>query len=58
MNDTFQYLRSMLQSEGEIDENVSHRIRVEWVKWRQSSGVHCDKEGPKQTKRQVLQDGD
>jgi hypothetical protein len=28
MNDTFQYLRSMLQSEGEIDENVSHKIRA------------------------------
>jgi hypothetical protein len=32
MNDTFRYLGSMLQSEGEIDEDVSHRIRVEWVK--------------------------
>jgi hypothetical protein len=29
MNDTFRYLRSMLQSEGEIDEYVSHRIRAE-----------------------------
>jgi hypothetical protein len=29
MNDTFQYLRSMLQSEREIDEDVSHRIRAE-----------------------------
>jgi hypothetical protein len=27
-NDTFRYLRSMLQSEGEIDEDVSHRIRA------------------------------
>jgi hypothetical protein len=32
MNDTFQYLGSMLQSEGEIDENVSHRLRAGWVK--------------------------
>jgi hypothetical protein len=32
MNDTFRYLRSMLESEGEIDEHVSHRIRVGWVK--------------------------
>jgi hypothetical protein len=43
MNDTFWYLGSMLQSEGEIDENVSHRIRAGWVKWRQASGVLCDK---------------
>jgi hypothetical protein len=28
MNDTFRYLRSILQSEGEINENVSHRIRA------------------------------
>jgi hypothetical protein len=32
MNDTFQYLGSMLQSEGDIDEDVSHKIRAEWVK--------------------------
>jgi hypothetical protein len=28
MNDTFWYLGSMLQSEGEIDEDVSYRIRA------------------------------
>jgi Reverse transcriptase (RNA-dependent DNA polymerase) len=32
MNDTFRYLGSMLQSEVEIDEDVSHRIRAGWVK--------------------------
>jgi Reverse transcriptase (RNA-dependent DNA polymerase) len=32
MNDTFRYLGSMLQSDGEIDENVSYRIRDGWVK--------------------------
>jgi hypothetical protein len=47
MNDTFWYLRSMLQSEGEIDEDFNHRIRAEWVKWRQTSGVLCDKKVPK-----------
>jgi hypothetical protein len=36
MNDIFWYLGLMLQSEGEIDEDVSHRIRAEWVKWRQA----------------------
>jgi hypothetical protein len=50
MNDTFQYLGSMLQSEGEIDEDVSHRIRAEWVKWRQASGVPCDKKVPNKLK--------
>jgi hypothetical protein len=28
MNDTFWYLGSMLQSDGEIDEDVSHKIRI------------------------------
>jgi hypothetical protein len=32
MNDVFRYLGSMLQSDGEIDEDVSHRIRARWVK--------------------------
>jgi Reverse transcriptase (RNA-dependent DNA polymerase) len=32
MIDTFRYLRSILQSEGEIDEDVSHRIRAGWIK--------------------------
>jgi hypothetical protein len=34
MNDIFRYLRSILQSDGEIDEDVSHRIRVGLVKWK------------------------
>jgi hypothetical protein len=47
----------MLQSEGEIDEDVNHRIRAGWVKWRQASGVFCDKV-PNKLKDKVLQDGD
>jgi hypothetical protein len=43
MNDTFRYLGSILQSEGEIDGDVSHRIRAGWVKWRHASGILCDK---------------
>jgi hypothetical protein len=34
MNDTFQYLISMLHSDREIDEDISHKIRAGWVKWR------------------------
>jgi hypothetical protein len=50
MNDIFRYLGSMLQSEGEIDEYVSHRIRAGWVNWRQASGVLCDKKVPNKLK--------
>ena len=41
--DKFRYLKSMLQSDDEIDEDVSHRIKAGWVKWRQASGVLCDR---------------
>jgi hypothetical protein len=40
----------MLQSEGEIDEDVSQRIRAGWVKWIQASGVLCDKKVPNKLK--------
>ena len=38
-NDTFRYLGSMLQRDGDIDEDVSHRIKAGWMKWRQASGA-------------------
>jgi hypothetical protein len=50
MNDTFRYLRLMLQSVREIDEDVSHIIRAGWVKWRQASDVLCDKNVPNKLK--------
>ena len=34
---TFCYLGSMLQKDGDIDEDVSHRIKAGWLKWRQAS---------------------
>jgi hypothetical protein len=44
--DTFYYLGSMLQKNGDIDEDVSHRIKAGWLKWRQASGVLCDPRVP------------
>jgi hypothetical protein len=32
----------MLQKNGDIDEDVSHRIKTGWLKWRQASGALCD----------------
>jgi hypothetical protein len=40
--DTFHYLGSMLQKDGDIDEDLSHRIKVGWLKLRQASGVLYD----------------
>jgi hypothetical protein len=44
--DTFLYLGSMLQKNGDIDEDVSHRIKVGWLKWHQASSVLCDPRVP------------
>jgi hypothetical protein len=40
--DIFRYLGSMLQKDGDIDKDLSHRIKVGWLKWRQASSVLCD----------------
>ncbi|XP_070008151.1 uncharacterized protein [Nicotiana sylvestris] len=34
------------QGNGEIDEDVTHRIRAGWMKWRLASGILCDKNVP------------
>jgi hypothetical protein len=44
--DTFRYLGSMIQKNGDIDEDVSHRINADWLKWRQASDVLCDPKVP------------
>jgi hypothetical protein len=41
--DTSLYLGSMLQSNGDIGEDVCRRIKGGWMKWRQASGFLCDK---------------
>jgi hypothetical protein len=32
----------MFHKHGDIDEDVSHRIKVGWLKWHQASSVLCD----------------
>ncbi|KAF3670587.1 putative protein arginine N-methyltransferase PRMT10-like [Capsicum annuum] len=40
------WLGSTIQGNGEIDEDVSKRIRAGWMKWRLASGVLRDKKVP------------
>ena len=47
--DTFRYL-GMLQRDGDIDADVSHRMKAGWIKWRQASGFFCDKRIPQKLK--------
>ena len=37
--DTFRYLESMLQRDGDIDADVSHRIKAGWIEFRRSSSA-------------------
>ena len=48
--DMFRYLGSMLPRDGDIDEDVKHRISAGWLKWRQASGVLCDRRVPQKLK--------
>ncbi|XP_070013250.1 uncharacterized protein [Nicotiana sylvestris] len=47
---SFKYLGSIIQGNGEIDEDVSHRIRAVKMKWRLASSVLCDKNVPPRLK--------
>ena len=40
----------MPQRDGDIDEDISHRIKAGWMKWHQASGVLCDKMVPQKLK--------
>ena len=48
--DIFRYLGSMLQRNGDIDADVSHRIKAGWIKWRLASGILCDRRVPQKLK--------
>ena len=49
----FKYLGSIIEESGDIEEDVSHRIRAGWQKWRKTSGVLCDKKIPLRLKGRV-----
>ncbi|KAL6560456.1 hypothetical protein OROGR_004015 [Orobanche gracilis] len=44
--DKFKYLGSIIHKEGEVEDDVTHRIKAGWLKWRASTGVLCDKKVP------------
>ena len=45
-SEQFQYLGSILHAEGDIGADVTHRIKAGWTKWRNASGVLCDRRIP------------
>ncbi|XP_060191168.1 uncharacterized protein LOC132620753 [Lycium barbarum] len=47
---SFKYLGSILQENGDIDDDVTHRIGAGWLKWRLASRVLCGKKVPPKLK--------
>ena len=45
-SDCFRYLGSIITKLGEIGDDVIHRIKASWLKWRKASGVLCDRRIP------------
>ncbi|XP_026435115.1 uncharacterized protein LOC113332823 [Papaver somniferum] len=44
--ESFRYLGSMIQSDGDIKEDIRHRSQSGWAKWRPVTGVLCDRKVP------------
>ncbi|KAL6560155.1 hypothetical protein OROHE_006393 [Orobanche hederae] len=44
--DKFKYLGSIIQKEGEFEDDVTHHIKAGWLRWRAATGVLCDKKVP------------
>ena len=40
--DSFCYLSSIISKDEEIDEDVKHRIKARWLKWRLAFEVLCN----------------
>jgi hypothetical protein len=51
--DIFRYLRSMLQRDEDIDEDISHKIKVRWLKWCQAYDVLCNPTMPLKLKSKL-----
>ncbi|XP_059285200.1 uncharacterized protein LOC132038565 [Lycium ferocissimum] len=48
--ESLKYLGAIIQGDREIDEDVTHRIGVGWLRWRLATGVLCDKKVPSRLK--------
>jgi len=42
----FKYLGLIIQQNGDINKDITQRIKVGWKKWKYASGVLCDKRIP------------
>ena len=50
---TFKYLGSIFGSNGGAERDINNRVKLAWVKWKQLTGVLCDKKVPIKLKDKV-----
>ena len=50
---TFKYLGSMFDAEGGSTTDCKNRVRLAWNKWREITGVICDKKVPVKLKHKI-----
>ena len=50
----FKYLESLFTSEGGSQADVNNRIKIWWMKWKEVSGVICDRKMPVELKDKVF----
>ena len=50
---TFKYLGSIFHSNGGAERDINNRVRLAWMKWKQLTGVLCDKKVPIKLKDKV-----
>ena len=43
---TFKYLGSMFDANGGAEKDVNNRVNIAWSKWRETTGVMCDRNIP------------
>ena len=52
---TFKYLGSIFAAEGGTEADCKNRVRLSWNKWRETTGVICDKNVPVKLKVKIYQ---
>ena len=50
---TFKYLGSMFDANGGAENDVNNRVKIAWSKWRETTGVMCDRNIPTKLKDKV-----
>ncbi|XP_026395900.1 uncharacterized protein LOC113290519 [Papaver somniferum] len=44
--DSFRYIESIIQRDGDIGGGIRHRTQERWEKWRMATGILCDRKVP------------